>query len=55
MDTYLKIKDVCSLLKVDRSTVIRWIDSGKLRAHKLGGGRLWRIRERDLRKFINKG
>jgi len=47
------IKEICDLCGVKRSTVLQWIDSDRLRAFKLGGGRLWRIREHDLRKFID--
>ncbi len=53
MNTLYTIKETCSILKVKRCQVLRWIYSGKLRAFKLGGGRLWRIRERDLARFVN--
>lgn len=39
------------LLKVDTSTILRWIREGRLRAFKLGP-RFWRIREEDLVKFM---
>lgn len=53
MDNFLTIKDIGSLLRVERGTVLRWIASGKLRAFKPGGGRFWRIRERDLKRFVS--
>jgi len=53
MGKLLTIKEVCIELKVTRKTVIRWIETGELKAFKLGsGGRLWRVRERDLQAFI---
>jgi len=53
MGKILTIKDICAELKVTRKTVISWIGTGELKAFKLGsGGRLWRIRERDLQTFI---
>jgi len=52
MNQFLTVRDVQSLLKVSRGMVIRLIHSGRLRAFKLGGGRLWRIREQDLKRFI---
>jgi len=52
MQAIYTLKETCEILKVQRSQVLRWIYSGKLRAFKLGGGRLWRIRERDLQRFI---
>jgi excisionase family DNA binding protein len=54
MSKLLTIKDVCLTLRVTRNTVLRWIEAGELRAFKLGsGGRLWRVRERDLQHFLN--
>ena len=47
------VRSVCELLGSPRGTVIRLIWEGKLRAHKFPGGRLWRIRESDLRAFLD--
>jgi excisionase family DNA binding protein len=47
------VRAVCELLGSPRGTVIRLIWEGKLRAHKFPDGRLWRIRESDLRAFID--
>ena len=55
MDKFLSVYEICGILKVKRGTVIRWIRAGRLRAFKVGGGRLWRIRERDLREFVKGG
>jgi excisionase family DNA binding protein len=52
METLYSVKEVCEILKVKRVLVSRLIHSGRLRAFKLGGGRLWRIRERDLKRLI---
>ena len=52
MRKFLKISEVSETLDASRRTVLRWIYEGKLRAVKLGGGRLWRIREIDLKHFI---
>jgi len=53
MSRLLTIADVCEQLHVTRKTVTRLIGSGQLKAFKLGaGGRVWRIRERDLDQFI---
>jgi len=48
----MTIREAADFLKVSRKTVLRWIENGRLKAFKLGGGRLWRIRERDLKRFI---
>ena len=55
MESFLSVYEICEILKVKRGTVIRWIRAGRLRAFKLGGGRLWRIRERDLKGLIRGG
>jgi excisionase family DNA binding protein len=54
MGNILTIKEICADLKVTRRTVLSWIKTGELRAFKLGSGRrLWRIKERELQRFIN--
>jgi excisionase family DNA binding protein len=55
MDKFLSVYEICGILKVKRGTVIRWIRAGRLRAFKVRGGRLWRIREWDLREFVKGG
>lgn len=55
MKKFLTIQEAQALLGVSRGAVISWIRSGRLKAFKLGGGRLWRIRERDLVRFTKGG
>ena len=55
MEKILTINEACEHLRIKRRTALRWIYSGRLQAFKLGGGRLWRIRERDLQRFIRAG
>jgi len=55
LDNFLTVEEVCLLLKVERHTVARWIESGQLRAFKPGGGRFWRVRRRDFQRFIKGG
>jgi excisionase family DNA binding protein len=55
MREFLKVSEVCEILGISRRTALRWIYEGKLKAVKLGGGRLWRIRESDLKRFIREG
>ena len=52
MEELFTIKEVAGRLKVKRGVIVRWIAAGRLRAFKLGSGRLWRVRERDLKKFL---
>lgn len=43
-------EEVAKLLKLDVSTVYRWLNAGKLGG--LQFGKKWRIRDEDLRDFI---
>jgi excisionase family DNA binding protein len=45
----LKVEEVAKRLDVDERTIYRYIESGELKAVKIGG---WRIAEDDLEKFI---
>lgn len=55
MDDFLTVKEIGSLLKVERDTVARWITSGRLRAFKPGNGRFWRVRRQDFQRFVKGG
>ena len=53
--TYYTLPEIAERLKVSRRTVYRWVQSGELRAHKLGPDRPgveWRIGEDDLEEFL---
>ncbi len=43
---YYTIGEVADILKVSHLSIRRWIDSGTLKAIKIGG--VWRILENDL-------
>lgn len=49
MDKLLTIKEVAKILRVSERSVNRYIESGRLRAVKIGQ---WRIRQKDLEKFL---
>lgn len=53
---YLTVKDVAQQLRVHPRTVIRWLNSGHLKGHKLGEGKtaLWRIPKAELDQFLQK-
>jgi len=51
MDKLLTIKEVAKILRVSERSVNRYIESGRLRAVKIGQ---WRIKESDLNKFLEK-
>jgi excisionase family DNA binding protein len=48
----IKIKDVASYCMVSKTTVRRWIKSGKLRAMRLPSGH-YRINRMDYRRFLD--
>lgn len=50
-ETFLTVKEVAGLLKVNQQTVRNWIDRGSLRVVRVGTRRV-RIRESDLRRFL---
>jgi len=45
----LTIKEVAKYLRVSERSVLRYIESGRLRASRIGQ---WRIREKDLEGFL---
>ena len=49
----LTVKEVASVMKVSQKTVYRWIESGNLKAARLGR-KTYRVFENELMKFINK-
>jgi excisionase family DNA binding protein len=55
LEKLYNIRAMRGILGAPRVTVIRWIREGRLRAFKLPGGRLWRVKESDLVKFIEGG
>ena len=48
-DKLLTIEEVAEILRVSTRTVIRYIDSGKLKASKIG---VWRIKQSDVGVFL---
>ena len=49
----LTVNEVAKILNTTPMSVYRWIKSGELKAHHIGGG-LIRIYEADLKIFIHK-
>ena len=52
MEHYYTISEIASSLQINRRTVINWIRDGQLIAVKLAGRRFWRVREKDLYRFL---
>jgi excisionase family DNA binding protein len=52
MEEFLTISEVAERLKVNERTVRRWIESGDLKAHKIGN--CVRISLADLHEFLDR-
>lgn len=50
MEEYFTPQEVAKKLKIDMSTVYRWIKNGNLRAVKVG--HFWRIPESELKRLL---
>lgn len=48
-DKLLTIEEVSKILRVSTRSVTRYIESGRLKAFKIG---MWRIKESDLSRFL---
>ncbi len=53
-DKLLTPEVVAELLTVSPSTVRAWLRDGTLKGLKIGG-KMWRVREKDLEEFIQGG
>lgn len=51
-EQYYSIEEVSKMLKVAYLTVYRWVQSGKLIAHK--AGKQYRIKKFDIDRFVEK-
>jgi excisionase family DNA binding protein len=51
IDKLFTIEEVAKILRVSGRSVTRYIESGKLKASKIG---VWRIKETDLHAFLEK-
>lgn len=51
VDKLLTIEETAKILRVSTRSIVRYIESGRLVASKIG---VWRIKESDLRGFLDK-
>ncbi len=51
-EIFYTVPEICSILKVKKLTVYRWIKALKLKAVKIGKG--FRVRKEDFDNFVNK-
>jgi len=54
MERMYTIKEICRALGVTRRSVHYWIAKGELKAFHLGGKRITRVWEKDLRGFVKR-
>lgn len=50
-EQYYSLKEISTILKVAYLTVYRWVQSDKLKAHKIG--KQYRVSEKTLHSFIH--
>ena len=51
VDKLLTIEEAAEILRVSTRSIVRYIESGRLVASKIG---VWRIKESDLKDFLDK-
>lgn len=51
VDKLLTIEEAAKILRVSTRSIVRYIESGRLVASKIG---VWRIKESDLKDFLDK-
>jgi excisionase family DNA binding protein len=51
-DRLLHAHHVAAMLNVSRRTIRLWAEIGELPAFKIGRGKLWRFRERDIADYL---
>jgi excisionase family DNA binding protein len=51
-DDILTIDEVAKVLKVNKRTVYRWVETGDLKVARIGR-KTYRVFESDLKKFLN--
>ena len=49
IDKLLTIEEVADILRVSTRTIVRYIESGRLKASKIG---VWRIKKSDIHLFL---
>jgi excisionase family DNA binding protein len=54
MERMYTIREICQTLGVTRRSVHYWIAKGELKAFHLGGKRITRVWEKDLRGFVKR-
>jgi excisionase family DNA binding protein len=52
-DDIFTIDEVAKILKVNRRTVYRWIETGDLKVARIGR-KTYRVFESDVKRFLNK-
>ena len=50
----LTTEEAAKLIGVKQTTVRTWLNKGLLEGTKVGGGKLWRVREEAIEEFLSK-
>jgi excisionase family DNA binding protein len=52
-DRWLTVAEIAARLRMHPETIRDWLRSGKLKGRGFGGRAGWRVRESDLRAFLD--
>jgi excisionase family DNA binding protein len=52
-ETWYTVEEIAKRLKVHEQTVRRWLREGSLRGRSFGGKTGWRVRDSELRAFLD--
>ena len=52
-DRWLSVDEIAAYLGIRRDTVYKWLDRGKMPAHKVG--RLWKFRKEEIDQWVVSG
>lgn len=53
VERWLSVEEVAQHLKVSKESIYRWIERGKIPAHKVG--RLWRFSQKEVDASVRRG
>lgn len=53
MDRWLSVEEIAQHLNVSKESIYRWIERGKIPAHKVG--RLWRFTAKEVDESVRRG
>lgn len=53
MDRWLSVQEIAQYLGISKETVYRWLEKGKIPAHRVG--KLWKFKTSEVDQWIKNG